>query len=364
VNILLEVSTTSTYTTQTLTPYAEVWGVDDNGQEVPICWLSSANTVQQVNGQSVLTLELDLKWVSLANAKQPFTLKNVFVQDMDSSIPISTFTKIPVTSSMNVDQMVESLAYTSTLITNDMREGVNPMKNMKNANATASGRVILIHGYCASSNPWSAYAKDWTDADFYVIPNAPQSVTNDFFAKSIASYATSKGYTSYSVVGHSQGGMASAHLNNFYWSGMDNVVSTAGSRVVQSIGTPYSGNALAGTLAGLGDLFGVACGSCYDLTRDGASLWLRGITSTTRSRIYYYTTTYEQGKLFGDWCNLAANIALSWPNDGVAEYDYAHISGAAFQGNTEKQCHSEGMAYMSQCGDANRNKLMSNNAAR
>jgi hypothetical protein len=77
--------------------------------------------------------------------------------------------------------------------------------------------------------------------------------------------------------------------------------------------------------------------------------------------VNYYSTTYVQGKLFGDYCNLATNLVLSWPNDGVSkigrgegrekdmrekrvddltaekvtELEYAQLPGGQNQGNTE-----------------------------
>lgn len=37
-------------------------------------------------------------------------------------------------------------------------------------------------------------------------------------------------------MGHSQGGMVGAHIQNYYWTGLDQVT---GGRVVQTVGTPY-----------------------------------------------------------------------------------------------------------------------------
>jgi len=67
---------------------------------------------------------------------------------------------------------------------------------------------------------------------------------------------------------------------------------------------------------------------------------------------------------FGDYCNLAINLVLQWPNDGTAEIKYAKITGGNNMGNTQKQCHTDGMAYKAQCTDANRNALMNSAAAR
>lgn len=130
------------------------------------------------------------------------------------------------------------------------------------------------------------------------------------------------------------------------------------------MGTPYVGCTAAGSLANLGEVFGVGCGSNTDLSVDGATNWMRGITAPVRSAVYYYTTTYEQGKLFGDWCNLAMNIVLQWPNDGTCEIKYSGMPTGINLGNKEKQCHTTNMAYPAQYTDVNRNREMNAAAAR
>jgi len=37
----------------------------------------------------------------------------------------------------------------------------------------------------------------------------------------------------------------------------------------------------------------------------------------------------------GDYCSLATNLVLDWPNDGVTEFDYAQLDGGNFMGNDE-----------------------------
>ena len=53
---------------------------------------------------------------------------------------------------------------------------------------------------------------------------------------------------SFSLVGHSQGGMVNAHIHNYYWTALENA---EGGRLLQSIGTPYYGNSAAGSAANL-----------------------------------------------------------------------------------------------------------------
>jgi hypothetical protein len=155
--------------------------------------------------------------------------------------------------------------------------------------------------------------------------------------------------------------MVGLHLLNYFETGLDDAT---GTRLLQSVGTPYRGCSAAGSAANLGKLFGVGCGSNTDLSTDGAKLWLAGISSAAKQEVHYYTTTYEQGKFFGDWCNIAMNAVLEWPNDGTTELENAQLDGATYMGNTEKQCHTDDMAYPAQYHDATRNAKMNADAAR
>lgn len=69
--------------------------------------------------------------------------------------------------------------------------------------------------------------------------------------------------------------------------------------------------------------------------QDGAALFLSGIDKETRKNVYFYTTTYQQGKVFGDYCNLAVNAILEWPNDGITELRLGKLDGANYMGNKE-----------------------------
>lgn len=99
-------------------------------------------------------------------------------------------------------------------------------------------------------------------------------------------------------------------------------------------------------------------------SRDGAVNWISGISSATRAKIHYFTTTYQQGNFFGDYCSLPMNLVLQWPNDGITELEYAQLPGANNGGNTEKWCHSTDMGYPAQTSDHGRNAEMNSKAAR
>jgi len=167
---------------------------------------------------------------------------------------------------------------------------------------------------------------------------------------------------SFGVIGHSQGGMVALHLQNYYWSGMDRASQSG--RLIQSIGTPYQGSTAAGSAANLGSVFGVGCGSNVDLSLDGAKNWLAGISSSARSHVHFYTSTYQQGNFFGDWCSLPMNLILQWPNDGVTELQYAPLPGGKNEGNTQKYCHSVDMTYPPLTQNPSVNKDLNRLAAR
>lgn len=337
--------------------YAEVWAKDQNGNDVAVCWISSISDLEAPF--DTLSLELDLKWLARAEAKAPITLKNVYVQDAYTMIPVSEVSEIPVT--VSEQQLTSSVSMLGSVseITLEMKQGVMPAHIAAQLNSTATGSVVLVHGYCAGSNPWADAQHQWTNAHYFSNPNS--NLQNQHFADKVASFASSKGLAKYSLVGHSQGGMVGTHLLNYYFSGMD---ATAAGRKVQSVGTPYTGCSAAGSAANLGKAFGVGCGENFDLSKDGAKLWLAGITSETKKNVFFYTTTYKQGNLLGDYCNMAINMILQWPNDGTTELDYAQLSGANNMGNKQQWCHTTSMKYPAQYTDAARNVEMNANAAR
>jgi len=311
------------------TVYTEVWGTDGSGNEIPVCWLSTMAPVKSLgNQQYTVELELNMKWVSWANAREPFTLKNALLQDPYVYVPLDQAAEIPLTTSVSIDKVMAVLNLQVTEITREMRVGIPPPE-FANANISADARgIMLLHGYCSSSNPWQGAAKDFTSPYFFLDPDS--SVPHQTFAELVHSYANANGIQAFSALGHSQGGAVALHLLNYYFSGMEHVKN---GRIIQSVGSPYMGCSAAGSAANLGKAFGIGCGENFDLSTDGAQLWLRGITSEHRKEVYYYTTTYEQGKFFGDYCNLAINMVLEWPNDGTAELEFCQLAGGNNMGN-------------------------------
>jgi len=216
-------------------------------------------------------------------------------------------------------------------------------------------RLLLVHGYC-SSLVWPA--SQFSNASVFSDPN--QNRSNDQFAQLILSFGSA--WHDYGIVAHSQGGLASLHLYTYYWSGLDYV--TSGTRLIQSVGSPYQGTNIAGILATMGSWFGVGCGSNSDLTYSGASAWLAGIPTAERAKVNYYTTSFTDHAWQWDYCNAATDIVLTDPEDGVTEKANDQLPGGVNRGHVIGQCHTTGMRDPAQYLDSSRNATMSANAAR
>jgi hypothetical protein len=353
-------------TTTTYRAYAEVYSSNE-GQNVPVCWISSLVNSEVVNGASVVRLQLNKNWLTMANLTEAkeiqnsLNLVNVSLQDVETYILVSYYSEMPVTFANTLHFSKENLLEApKKVITEEMLKGKRPAKYQRGQNFTqeASGKIMLVHGYCAQSNPWTAYSSDWTNALYFLSANSNDE--NDKFAQKVVAFAENQGVSSYSAVGYSQGGMVITHLYNYYWSGLD--LPTNG-RLLQSLVTPYLGSAAAGNIAVLGSILGVGCGKVSDLTHDGSDLWLTGITSDVKSSVYFYYVQYDPNAT-PKYCNSGANLFLSKPNDGVTEVSYAVLKGGNNMGSTLNQCHGNNMAFSPAFADSTRNKAMNSNAAR
>eukprot|EP01097_Dermamoeba_algensis_P003329 TRINITY_DN2343_c0_g1_i2.p1 TRINITY_DN2343_c0_g1~~TRINITY_DN2343_c0_g1_i2.p1 ORF type:complete len:744 (-),score=170.88 TRINITY_DN2343_c0_g1_i2:88-2241(-) len=385
---------------QTFRPYAELWGWTFEGEsevEIPICWLSTITHVETFQGKNTLALQLDPKWVRRVNAFGPFTLRNVYVQETNYYTPIlqgqEVRVKAGIKDDLDITTLLQEIKFDGQ-ITREMREGVRPPPHVlrvlnKNIfkptfytdeelqssstvlndqdshtsprtmikNDNNSGKLVLVHGYCSDTNPWEKSGFNWTNPAYFLNPSA--SITNDLFARKIMEFTSD--FLSFSLIAHSQGGLASTHLHNYYFTGLE---FAEGGRLIQSVGSPYKGNTLAGALALIGEVFGIGCGPNVDLSRDGAELWLRGISNQTRKDVHYFTTTYKPGSFFGSYCVLGENYLILVPNDGTAELPLTELEGGNNMGNTPGWCHTEDMTYPAQTNDESRNSNMNSMAAR
>ncbi len=325
--------------------YGEVWGRDAEGLEVPVAWIGGM--VEPRNG--AVDLGLDTRWIAKAAARGPFELRNLSLEDTDGYVEVARAERMPLAAPAMAVKAASDLRVDDT-----MRMGPRPAELETAAKGTGS-RLLLVHGYC-SGGVWPA--SQFSNASTFL--DANQNRTHDQFARLIQSYGNT--WNSFGVVAHSQGGAASLHLYTYYWSGLDNAV---GSRLIQSVGTPYQGTNLAGILATLGSWFGVGCGTNNDLSYSGGSAWLSRIPTWARGKVNYYTTSFRSTNWYtNDYCQIATDLVLSDPEDGTTEQAKGQVSGAINRGHVTGQCHTAGMRDPAQYLNSTRNATMNSNAAR
>lgn len=334
--------------------YAEVWGRDEAGAESPVAWVGGmARASEKKSGVNVEIL-LDTRWLARAGATGSYELRNVRLQDADYFVTLAESAAVPLA----IGSLPTAARAAATGITEEMRKGRRPEVATAAADFTAQavgGKLLLIHGYCSGGNPFPT--SQFTDFAVFSDPN--QSRTHDQFANLIRNFGAQ--FPSFGAVAHSQGGAASLHLYTYYWSGFD---SATGNRLIQTVGTPYQGTALAGNLAAIASVFGSGCGSNYDLTYNGAASWLAGIPSWARAKVHYSTTSFTDVWYRYDYCSLATDAFLGDPEDGVTERAYGQLPGANNRGHKTGWCHTGSMRDPAQTSDSARNADMNANAAR
>jgi hypothetical protein len=342
----LRIPVSATATDRHYRAYAEVWGTNQSGALVPIAWVSGMSPV----AAGALSLGLDSRWISAANAKAPFELRNVRIEDPDYFITLAASAR----RSLSMPTLSTASKRAFTGIDEAMLMGPRPASLTKSLAKGVGTKLLLVHGYC-SGNVWNA----GNFSNSAVFQDLNQNRTHDQFAQRIKTFGNT--WNSYGIVAHSQGGAAATHLYTFYWSGLD---LATGSRLIQSVGTPYQGTSLAGNLAAIGSIFGAGCGTNANLTYSGAASWLATIPSWARAKVNYYTTSFTDRSWVYDYCHLASDLVLSDPDDGTTERAYGQMSGAINQGHKTGWCHTSNMRDPAQTTDASRNSTMSAQAAR
>ncbi|HEX8351806.1 MAG TPA: hypothetical protein VF611_02700 [Pyrinomonadaceae bacterium] len=338
--------------------YAEVWGRDVDGFEAPVAWVGGMALAKEKKNGVDVDLMLDARWLARAGAAGSYELRNVRLQDPDYFVTLAeSAAAIPLA----VGNLPTAARAAAAEITEEMRKGKKPEATTMTFAAAdfttqaLGGKLLLVHGYCTSGNPFPT--SHFTNYAVFSDPN--QSRSHDQFANLIRNFGSQ--FPSFGVVAHSQGGAASLHLYTYYWSGFDYAT---GNRLIQSVGTPYQGTALAGNLAAIADVFGSGCGSNYDLTYGGAAAWLAGIPSWARARVHYSTTSFTDVWWRYDYCSLATDLFLGDPEDGVTERAYGQLPGANNRGHKTGWCHTGSMRDPAQTSDSSRNADMNANAAR
>jgi len=246
-------------------------------------------------------------------------------------------------------------------INEEMTKGRKPERFLSSGSSrhlsNRTHKKLLVHGYC-DLNPFPM--DDFTNAVAFADPDAsnpqPSNWNIDQFAKKIDKFADNNDIYGCGIVAHSQGGMAALHLYHNYWSCLD--CSTSGSKMIQSVGTPYQGTVLAGALAAIGECFDLSCGYNCDLTEGGAVKWLNQVPYWARSQVHYYTTSFSDSWWSYDYCQIVTSLILDDPDDGTVEKSRGQLPGGNNGGHTTGQCHTYKMEEGSQCADRNRNYLM------
>jgi hypothetical protein len=329
---------------------AEVWGTNEKGEETAVNWVGGMMYPEGKGSRISLPLTIDSRWLARGNFSN-FELRNIRIQDADSSVVLGETSRISIPSIFPTERAKTF----GGQITEDMRVGVRPSNISTQA---VGGKLMLVHGYC-SGDAWGPAASAGQFTNYVKFLDLNQNRSHDQFANLIKNFGAT--LPSFGIVAHSQGGAASLHLYTYYWSGLD---SATGTRLIQSVGTPYQGTALAGNLAILGQIFGAGCGSNNDLTYSGAASWLSGIPTWARAKVYYHTTSFTDVWYRYDYCSMATDAFLGDPEDGVVEKAYAQLSGANNLGHKTGWCHTTGMRDPAQTQDSARNSNMNTNAAR
>lgn len=324
---------------------AEVWGRSLAGM-VPVCWLSrvcDANRSLMLDPQLVLDAGVD---------PESIELRQVRVHDVDSLVP----TQIVERVATNVDSAMIELALQPNTRHAPMKVQYDEATNTQRGTLPGGHRLLLVHGYCSPGNPFTT-SNFSGDIAAFSDPNVSRS--HDAFALQILDQTSPM--KSFGVAAHSQGAMAALHLYTFYFSGLD---WARGDRLIQSVGAPYQGTALAGNAAVLGDIFGFGCGENTDMSYTGSANWLSLIPTASRQQVWYYTTAFEDRPFIYDYCNIITDLLLDDPDDGVIERSAGQLPGANNMGHVEDWCHTTGMRDPAQCTDASRNATINARARR
>lgn len=381
----------------TFKPYVEVWGVMGK-TPTPLGFAHNLATVQTAsNGLNYLTLEFDLRWFVRASVAgcQGLRVQNVWVSNamndvvltMGGNFDVKMISSIDnigpnanTNANANANAVVESTAASAAVmaaiaglkngsggyngeITKTMRRGIAPKLNTTVPAVT--GKVLVIHGYCATKNPFQVQSEDWTDAIFYdgFALGHSRSRSNQQFAEDVLGFIADQGLTSFSSVGQSQGGMIQLHILNYYHTGLD---ATTTGRRVQSCSTPYGGVSAYGSLNNWASMLYPDCIPPSEFNPPNAAQWEAGITAENMNDVFAYRTQYGS-KTLSNYCDGLINTFLSKPNDGAVEVSAsapANPGTATLFPVTAGQCHKEDMKWPAAYFDRARNNEMSANAAR
>ena len=207
--------------------YAEVYGTGKGGVSVPVAWVGGLMQVKETSSSSyMLQFELDSRWLILANATLPLTLHNLIFEEIDGFIEVVKVEHILKVSASSplIAQWRPMMKASEVDITYEMRNGYSPYrgKNNKSDDTTANsdGAIVLVHGYCADHPPFPS--AHFTNP--VVFSDLDRNRNIDTFARLLISFTANHGLQRFSIVAHSQGGMAALHMLTFYNTPLDGMV--------------------------------------------------------------------------------------------------------------------------------------------
>ena len=334
----------------------ELWGLDPEGALVPVCWISRMHELPMAGGASSINLRVDPRWLAMAEV-DPATieLRELRVHDSRGFVLLDHQPRPEFRLEGTLELPDPPLAIDRSMHAGRAPEPVTGHQAPAGFSSVAGHVLLLSHGYCTDQFPFRV--SDFT-GDVELFEDYSQNLSNDEFALRYEAFG--RNVKSMGIVGHSQAGHAATHLYTFYWSALD---WATGPRRIQGVGVPWLGTALAGNAAVLGEVFGIGCGTVYDLTYDGSSSWLSFIPSWVRQETWYWTTSFEDG-WFYDYCQIVTDLLLSDPDDGTVEQYAGQLSGATNEGHKTGWCHTRLMRDPPQCKDADRNVFMNQEASR
>ena len=208
--------------------YAQVWGTGEGNGEVPVAWIGGLVEVQSreccLSDCHYIEMELDTRWLELANAKHLLTLKSVTLDEVKTFITLSKSDAVEVIADDQLMNWLPSRKAEDIEIDWEMKEGYNPYRMKKEDNTDETGQLLLLHGYCATCSSGFRDQLPYFDNPLLYEDYGQNRFINEY-AENVIDFLIKNGSTRFSVVGHSQGGMVALHLYTYHCTGLDAVVS-------------------------------------------------------------------------------------------------------------------------------------------
>ena len=202
--------------------FTEVWGTDDDGTEKAVCWITGLTDIvldnsteddKYYNGH--FDIEMDINWMIITKTLFPLHFRNFSIEETIGFVELVQNDRMEIDHDPWLFQWTANKRPEEVKITREMMEGYNSA--LYNSKQVTNSKLLLVHGYCSSDDAFST--DEFTD--YAVFKDYDQSRDTDEFAQLIDQYARSQDINAYSIVAHSQGGMAALHLLTYYHSGLD-----------------------------------------------------------------------------------------------------------------------------------------------